>query len=109
VDDEERVVSLVGQMLRIAGYKVVQAVGPQEALRTFDGSEIDLVVTDVHMPGMDGLELAARLRAVDPDLRAIFMSGDAHAVSCPAEVLEKPFRMADLHRRVAEALTAGVS
>ena len=103
VDNEPRIVELVSAMLRMAGYRVMQAISGAQALRIVNWARIDLVVTDVNMPDVDGLHLATHLRRAAPGLPILFLSGSVNNTS-PLGVLKKPFHMADLHTRVAEAL-----
>jgi two-component system, cell cycle sensor histidine kinase and response regulator CckA len=101
VDDDSRILSLTGQMLRLAGYTVLETNAPTDALRIFERNtaQIDLVLSDVEMPGLTGPELAGRLRHRNPQLPFVFMSG----TEAPG-VLHKPFRMADLWATVSDAL-----
>jgi CheY-like chemotaxis protein len=101
---------MVVQALRRHGYEVLAVGTGEEALEAIEtrGPEIGVLLTDIVMPGIGGLELLERARAARPDLRAIFMSGyTAHALDerrIPAEVvfLEKPFTLA----RLDEAMRA---
>jgi len=68
VDDSASMRKMVSFTLEQAGFEVVQASDGQEALRVAGGKAVDLVLTDVHMPGMDGIELIKALRAL-PDYR----------------------------------------
>ncbi|MEX2661135.1 MAG: PAS domain S-box protein [Vicinamibacterales bacterium] len=115
VEDEDGVRDLAYRFLSTAGYEVIAAANAADAERAFgeDGRRIDLLLTDVVMPRMNGDELAARLCARRPDLRVLFMSGysgaklsaqfEAHA---PARLVSKPFTRMELSRRVREALDA---
>jgi CheY-like chemotaxis protein len=106
VDDDIRLLDVTAAMLHAEGYRVLKAAGPQEALRVFEQTptEIDLLLSDVRMPGMTGPELGTRLRCVRPDLPVIFMTGDPDRIAALGKVLEKPFSMYDLCVRVAAAL-----
>lgn len=77
VEDEPSVRRLTLTVLGRAGYRVLEASGPEEALDTFEGATrpIALLFTDVVMPGGNGLELARRLQLRDPNLRVLFTSG----------------------------------
>jgi PAS domain S-box-containing protein len=77
VEDEWAVRSLIDHVLRDAGYTVLEADNGQAALELAGkvGARIDLLLTDVVMPGMSGREVARRLRAERADLRVVFMSG----------------------------------
>jgi DNA-binding NtrC family response regulator len=107
VDDDERVATLVADMVRIAGYNAVKAIGSDQAIKVFEmvGGEVDLVVSDYHMPGMNGEELVACLGARKPGLPVIFMTGHATSLSQAYNVIEKPFVMAKLERLMAQLLS----
>ena len=113
VEDQDGVRELVKDMLALAGYQVIDAATPAEAEATSRsmGSSVDLLLTDVVMPGMSGLELADRLRRVSPRLRVLFMSGfPAPAVGegvvgeLGSHFLSKPFDRQGLLRAVRQAL-----
>ncbi len=121
VEDEEMVRSLTGRALREYGYKVLEARGGEEALRLFKASaeRIDMVVTDVAMPGMGGRELARRLRAEAPELPILFISGytgddvvERGLLAAGAPFLSKPFTpdaLAAAVRRLLDKRTAGTA
>jgi len=111
-EDEVAVRLLMREALTRAGYRVLVAENGSEALETataYPGG-LQLLITDVVMPGMNGFELAERLRSVRPGLRVLFISGypDAEpgpeAIDPAAHVLAKPFPMDVLVRRVREVL-----
>ncbi|MDQ3223012.1 MAG: PAS domain S-box protein, partial [Gemmatimonadota bacterium] len=79
VEDEAPVRESVRRLLEWHGYTVIEARNGADALQIYEGDEegIDLVLTDLMMPGMGGHELVERLRARRPDLRVVFMSGYA--------------------------------
>ena len=113
VEDERLVLGAIQRTLRAAGYTVLSASGPEAALSLAAqrGGEIDLVVTDLVMPGMNGQELALRLIGDRPGTRILFMSGytddsltQSGALDAGVDLLEKPFRSDELLRRVREAL-----
>jgi PAS domain S-box-containing protein len=108
VEDEPTVRTMAVRTLQEVGYRVYQAAHGREALDLLEGlnGQVDLVVTDLGMPEMDGHELARQLRILCPGLRVLYMSGygDAGTVS---PLLQKPFSPDDLVDRVA-ALLAGV-
>ena len=82
VDDEENVrVSLRG-VLEHAGYDVLEAEDGVQALRSFRAESPDLVLTDIVMPEMDGLEAIMTMWREDPDVRVIAMSGGQRACGC---------------------------
>ena len=112
-EDEEAVRHLAVEALQRQGYRVIAAASGEAALevaRAHDGA-IDLLLTDVVMPGLKGPELAARLRDLRPGLRVILMSGYAAEVVTPldlkdATLVSKPFSAAVLARAVRAALDA---
>lgn len=112
VDNEEAVRTIVCHMLQRRGYRTLDAGSGPDAEAVFAGEKaVDLLLTDVVMPGMSGTELVERLRSRHPDLRAIYMSGFAAGAGpggLPREdgaiVLEKPFTTARLLAAASEAL-----
>ncbi|MDB4951177.1 MAG: hypothetical protein JWM27_3826 [Gemmatimonadetes bacterium] len=113
VEDEAAVRSLIRRILDRAGYDVLEAAGPAEARRTFASAAppVELLLTDVVMPGGSGRELADDLCAAHPELRVLFMSGytdDAlfhHGMAGgAANFIEKPFDPEGLVRKVGEVL-----
>lgn len=108
VDDDPDIRRLAVQALIHRGYLVVAAAGGAEALDAVAAAtdQVDLLVTDVAMPGMSGLELAARLVAHSPKLPVLFMSGNAGTagLAAGADILMKPFTPEELGRRADAAL-----
>jgi CheY-like chemotaxis protein len=113
VEDEEAVRSLAARSLRRHGYVLLVASRPSEAieLAARHQGKIDLLLTDVIMPGSNGRDLSRRLSEARPDLRVLFISGYAdgtvtqHGILGPdIELLEKPFTPAALAHRVRETL-----
>jgi|GEM_PF-392062 len=119
VEDEESVRELARRILERRGYIVLTASGPGEALLISErhSGPIDLLLTDVIMPGLNGPELAERIATQRSGIRTLFMSGytgDALARSgtqigtvqiSSANLLPKPFEAAELHRRVQQMLS----
>jgi len=117
VEDEPAVRDLAQRILRRKGYRVVTAPNGQEALDFVKrhSGPLDLLVTDLVMPQMDGRELAQRLAALRPGLRVLFMSGYTGDTIAQRGVLdpdvafiEKPFGPEGLARKVREILDAPV-
>ncbi len=111
VDDDLDVVSLAEEILRDAGYSVVSTSDPDEAVRMLSDHRvrIDLLITDVFMPGMTGPELARKGFRARATLRTLFMSGDTKARSNVRKgdpYLVKPFVSKDLVREVEKMLVS---
>jgi signal transduction histidine kinase len=119
VDDEIAIRSVIARFFSRLGYEMVEAEDGAAALTTLDahGWRVDLVLTDVEMPRMSGLELARRIHQRDPSLPILYMSGyvDGRTRSedgecdLDADTVMKPFDFTVLVERVREALhgTAG--
>jgi two-component system cell cycle sensor histidine kinase/response regulator CckA len=113
VEDEPAVRQLVAAALARAGYRVFEARDGQAALSLFNENEtaIDLLVTDLRMPQMDGAELIRLLRARAPHLKVICVSGYPGAgidLNVTGHYLAKPFSKADLLNKVREVLDGPV-
>jgi CheY-like chemotaxis protein len=119
VDDDAQIRELGRGILEREGYCLVQAAGAEEALAALDhlGDGIDLLLTDIAMPGVTGKELVDRARDGRPDLPVLFLSGyvdglddESHGELSGAaddrftSYLGKPFRSGELRRRVQELL-----
>ncbi|OJF14426.1 hybrid sensor histidine kinase/response regulator [Couchioplanes caeruleus] len=111
VEDEDAVRDIVCRILTKAGYRIHRTATPHEALKLCleDRVKIDVLLTDVIMPGMSGTQLAAELRRNRPDLPVLFMSGYTNGIAPggqelppDAPLLRKPFGkdmlLAELHR-----------
>lgn len=115
VEDEDSVRRFTGQLLAARGYRVIEASTPAIAMEKAEThlADIDLVITDVIMPGMNGGEMARKLRAQRPDLPVIFISGyTADDVirrgvgNSRMHFLQKPFTPRDLTGLVRQVLDA---
>ncbi|HVR36113.1 MAG TPA: response regulator [Methylomirabilota bacterium] len=114
IDDDARFRRLLVTGLQRASYHVLEAASGVEALPMIDQHPVSLVITDIVMPDMEGLELITRLRQNRPDLKIIAMSGGGRLdpgnylhmaeVLGASRVLAKPFSVADLLRNVRELL-----
>ncbi|HEY1366254.1 MAG TPA: response regulator [Gaiellaceae bacterium] len=111
VEDDRVVRGLITEILRRDGHDVVAVADAAEALPLAGDDTIDLVVTDMTMPGMSGLDLARALQADRPGLPVLVVTGSrtedvvAEATaSGAAGVVAKPFSHAELRRAVAQAV-----
>jgi two-component system cell cycle sensor histidine kinase/response regulator CckA len=113
VEDEDTVRNVVARLLTRLEYLVSSAADAEEAIAMFDdGADFDLVVTDIVMPGLSGIEMAEVLKRRFPSLRFLFISGytsrelDTTPQAPPEPFLSKPFTMQELAEGVGKALLA---
>jgi len=114
VDDEERLRKALVRSLGQENCRALAAASGEEAVRTLEKRKIDLVITDLVMPGMDGMTLVRKIKSADPSIEAIIITayGSAESeqaakalgVSC---YLAKPFDLPHLKSKVNELLFAG--
>jgi len=108
VEDEPAVRKLFAQALTLSGYAVLEARNGQEAMKVFEqhGDQVDLLLTDMRMPYMGGLELAQHLRGRRNTLKLLCISGYPGSIdpSFTADFLAKPFSRDDLLKKVREVL-----
>jgi PAS domain S-box-containing protein len=113
VDDEEMIVDVGQAMLERLGYRVMTCRGGQEAVQTIEdrGNEIDLVILDMIMPGMDGGTTFDRIREIQPEMPVILSSG--YAINGHADkimrrgcngFIQKPYNISDLSNKVRNVL-----
>jgi len=116
VEDDEMVRRLMLRQFEGLGYEVVCAGSSYEALDMFGdpGFSVDLLVTDVMMPGMKGAELWKKVRSLRPGAKVLFISGytaeemvDRGIIEKDAPFLKKPFTRAELARAMADAVSLG--
>jgi CheY-like chemotaxis protein len=115
VDDDEALLDITAQILReFTNADIVSFSNPREALRAFEAEPeyFDLVVTDLEMPGMDGLKLSRAIHAGSPKVKSILVTGSRRIISSEDArqagfdtVLVKPYSIASLTDAVRHALT----
>jgi CheY-like chemotaxis protein len=114
-EDEEILRNLAATILRRAGYTVLLAANGEEAIEIFtkDYTAIDLVILDLIMPRIGGLEAFERMRAQCPDLRALFVTGygadydlhgDPTGLPPNTTLLRKPYQVTALNQMVRDTL-----
>lgn len=105
VEDDPDLIGLMKQNLEEYGYKVMAALGPEEALDICEGypADIQILVADVMLPGINGKELSDRIAAIRPGIKTLFMSGHSPAALEPegivageVDFLQKPFTADEL-------------
>ena len=108
VDDEQHIVSLLSMTLRKQGYEILSANNGAKALELAGAFELDLVILDHSMPGMNGVDLSDQLSASLPVLmvtaRPQILNDKNHRI---AEVIHKPFSPRDLAARVCDMIGPG--
>ena len=112
VDDTADILALTSSVLENAGYAVLRCSGSQQALAVLrDGHDIDLLLTDIAMPGIDGFELARQARMARPLLPIAYLTGPSHLPdgdgAALGPILKKPYRPDGLTREVEELLAPG--
>ena len=111
VDDEEIMRRLVSDVLKMEGYEIESFASPKEALEKIKTKKFDLILTDIKMPEMDGIELIKRVHQQNPETGVIFMTGYADVSSAKEAVKEgaydyilKPFDLNEIRKSVAQAI-----
>ena len=112
-EDDESMRGFLVRALKKAGYEVIDFANGEEAYERLKTEPFTLLLTDIVMPKMDGIELARRASELDPDLKIMFITGFAAVIlnndmAAPkdARVLSKPFHLKDLVREVDRLLAA---
>jgi two-component system cell cycle response regulator CpdR len=112
-EDDDAVSAFVMRALKLRGHEVTAVSDGMAALEALNAAEFDLLLTDIVMPGMDGIALALKVSRDRPKMKILMMSGYAHerqrAHNLEAlihKVLPKPFTLREICDAVAEALQA---
>ena len=114
IDDEEAIVRLLAMSLRADGYEVVTAMNGEEGVAVFKEASPEVVLTDIKMPGMDGIEVLKTVKTLNPDIEVIIITGHGDIDSAiealkygASDFINKPIREAALSialRRAEEKL-----
>ncbi len=109
-DDEEIVLSLVSDTLEDEGYNVITSIDSYECLSQFDKQKIDILISDIRMPKMNGIELVKRAKEKQPDIVVVFMTGYANLNSAKdaikqgaSDYILKPFELHEIRNAVEKA------
>ncbi|MGH6856279.1 MAG: cell cycle two-component system response regulator CpdR [Methylocella sp.] len=112
-EDDHDMRRFLGRALRKAGYDVVSFDNGMSAFHRLREEPFELLLTDIVMPEMDGIELARRATELDPDIKVMFITGFAAVALNPdnnappqAKILSKPFHLKDLVNEVQRLLAA---
>ena len=118
VDDEKMIASTGGQLLKILGYESVACTSSVEALQYYSDhtGEIDIVITDLTMPGMNGVELAEKILAISPEMPVILCTGFNEGLTKEKALkagirafLMKPYTSAELSRILSDVISNNLS
>jgi CheY-like chemotaxis protein len=106
-EDDSSIRQNLAQLLSIQGYRVLTAEDGFEALRLLTQQDIDLLLTDIVMPGLDGVELARKAKALRPDMPIMFLTG--YSSRAPEAIhmgrlLHKPIRAAAIEAELRGVL-----
>ncbi|UVC08282.1 response regulator [Rhizobium sp. TH2] len=110
-EDEDSLRSFVARALRMDGHETVEAADGAEGLEALSGGRFDLLLSDIRMPVMDGIELTHKAAAAHPGLKILLMTGYAEQRERADDLMEKiidvvakPFTLPDIRTAVAKAL-----
>ena len=113
VDDEDEIIKVSKALLEVMGYRVFTARNGQEALKIYQDQkeDIDIVLLDMIMPGMNGTHVYEQLKIINPDVKVLLLSGYSRDREATARLanrcngfIQKPFKMQDLSRSIRKAL-----
>lgn len=111
VDDQFGIRILLNEVLHKEGYETFQAANGIQALEVLNNHSPDLVLLDMKIPGMDGIEILKRMKVVDPDIRVIIMTayGELDMIQEAKDLgamthFAKPFDIDDIRKAVREYL-----
>ena len=111
VDDESIVLSLISDALEEDEYQIDTALDAAKALKIIESKKIDLIISDIRMPRMNGIELVKRTREIHPDVAVIFMTGYANLNSAKdaikqgaSDYILKPFELSEIRQAVETAV-----
>lgn len=112
-EDEDALRSFVARALRLDGHETHEAADGAEGLEKLQEQNFDLLLSDIRMPVMDGIELAHRAASQFPDMRILLMTGYAEQreraddlMEKIVDVVSKPFALPDIRMAVARALAS---
>ncbi len=111
VDDEPKLCHLIEELLKLEGYRVDISISNMEALQMIKENKYQMLITDLKMPGIDGLELIQKARELNPEIRTIMITGnetvETAVQSLKHEIdddIKKPFSIVELKKVVKRTL-----
>ncbi len=117
VEDDARMLEVLRDVFIAGGYEVISATNGMEALHAYDKHLPDLVITDIKMPVIDGLEMVAALRVKNPDVKVIYVTGWVTETDIAERlekdinehpdyrILQKPFKIDEVWKMTEEYLS----
>lgn len=115
VEDEKDIADILQEMLEYFGYSVTTSDDGIDAWCLVSGKEFDLILTDLRLPGMDGIELLTKMRLHDIKTPVLIISGvelqgrlAAISKFGPYDTIQKPFKMEDLKDKMVRLLNVGI-
>jgi CheY-like chemotaxis protein len=109
VDDDEDIRETTGELLSLNGFRKLVAHDGDEALRLLGQEHVDVLFTDMVMPGLDGINLAKQAKRLQPDLKIMFMTGyysQSAEAKMLGKLLSKPFRETEMIAALKDLLAA---
>jgi DNA-binding NtrC family response regulator len=113
VDDEKEYIDLLSERLSMRGIRVTGATSGEEALSTLDEKPMDVIVLDVMMPGLDGIETLVEIKKRHPDVSVVLLSGNANMDTAikgmklgAYDYLVKPVALEELLYKIEDAYKA---
>lgn len=107
VDDDAQLLGLLKDMLELLNYDVMHTTNPDFAIMIADGHKgnLDLLITDMTMPGMDGDELATKILLGHPETKVLYISGyNNNVVEEGASFIGKPFNLVEMSKKIRDVI-----
>lgn len=105
-DDDPDVLSVMAAILRAPGYTVLTAPDGYEAIRVLADRHVDLLLTDLRMPELDGQQLVIQAKVMRPSLHVVYMTGFKEAAATVSgRLVQKPIRAADLVETIKQEMS----
>ena len=109
VDDEEALSQMLNDLLSAEGYKILEANNAAQALGILKSTHVDLMISDIVMPGMDGFELVEKVKELYPQVKIQLVSGYSDQIQDDVvlhkKILYKPYSQFDMIERVKDILS----